>query len=180
MFFVSLFLLSRCPLLSLFFWQHNSGTLRYCKITHMHSLSRLFSILWNRGLVITALSFTSDTWCALISWVSFKKAKTQHNFSTTAVSSEEVRNISKWSKAGSRLSYAKAEEWIFHIYDTHKSLNLNTVQSVTYTVTHSVFLSVKRTPKVNIVLPLSSAWQDKADKRWSCVSTSHDRRNRVR
>jgi len=45
-------------------------------------------------------------------------------------------------------------------------------------VSHSFFLSPSRTPKVNIVLPLSLVWQDKADTRWSHVSTSHDRRNR--
>lgn len=33
---------------------------------------------------------------------------------------------------------------------------------------------------MNIVLPLSSVWQDKADKRWSHVSTSHNRKNRAR
>lgn len=53
------------------------------------------------------------------------------------------------------------------------------IQSVDLTVSAS-FLSPSRTPKVNIVLPLSSAWKDKADKRWSHVSTSHNRRNRGR
>lgn len=50
------------------------------------------------------------------------------------------------------------------------------IQCGDLTVSHSSFLSVSATPTVDIVLPLSSIWQDKADKRWSHVSTSHGRR----
>lgn len=128
--------------------------------------------------------FTPDTLSAFLS-LPYEK----ENLSTTAVSAEEVRNISKWRKAGSRLPHAETELWIHHIFWHRHNIQLRefflnrlqrVIQSVDLAVSHSFFLSPSRTPKVNIVLPLSSVWQDKADKRWSHVSTSHNRRNRGR
>lgn len=112
----------------------------------------------------------------------------KENLRTRVVSTEEVGNISKWSKAGSWLPHAETEHW-YIIFLTHKIsrkmgvsawLQCVTCKALTSQCHIASFLSLSRTPKVNIVLPLSLVWQDKADKRWSHVSTSHDRRNRGR
>lgn len=91
-------------------------------MAHLHTYTLTILIFYNakdeqQVLKRDKFRFTSDTLTAVISWVSPQKGKPQHN---CVVSTEEVRNISKWLKAGSRLRHCKTEHWIYHIFDTHK------------------------------------------------------------